>query len=264
MNRRAYFAWLDELVGWATAHPTVVGLVAVGSTAATDRQPDEFSDHDLFVVTQRGAATGLRSDLSWLPESQRIVMVHNETEHGRGVVYEDGHLVEVAVFDEDEMGLVNLNAYRVLVDQADLEPRLAAIADRTAAAAVANDADGTYRFQTFIEQLIVGLNRCARGEVLSANQRIRGDAATALVSLLGDQLPSEHRRQLDNLDPHRRFERAHPELGEQVMAALDADLRAAASSMLSIAERHLGGRVAVATPAAFGAVKTVIAATTSP
>jgi len=262
MNDAAYVDWVDELTRWAVGHSDVVGLVAVGSTAGTDHLPDEFSDHDMFVVTRRGAAAALRGDLGWLPHADRIVMIHAETEHGRGVVYDDGHLVEMAVFDDDEIGLVKLNAYRVLVDLADLEARLALIAERTAAGAAADDPDGSYRFHTFVEQLVVGLNRCARGEVLSANHRIRGDATTALIGLLGEFVPSEHRAHRDNLDPHRRFEQAHPDLAARIAAALESPVPVVATRLLTIAEEQLAGRLAAATRAAFDAVRSVVVTTT--
>jgi hypothetical protein len=81
MDRVTYHAWIDQLTGWATSAPDVIGLVAVGSTSRTSDQPDEHSDHDLFVVTLDDAAAGRRADLSWLPHAKRIVMVHVRDHH---------------------------------------------------------------------------------------------------------------------------------------------------------------------------------------
>ena len=62
MNPADYRRFLAELTVWADAHPDVLGLVALGSTAGTTHQPDEWSDHDVWLVTVDGTAAGLRDD----------------------------------------------------------------------------------------------------------------------------------------------------------------------------------------------------------
>jgi len=89
------FPAMSDLLG--TSEPAVIGLIAVGSTAAVTHHPDEWSDHDVFVVTTAGASAGLLEDPSWLPDAGRIVMWHTETPDGRAAVYDDGHLIELAV-----------------------------------------------------------------------------------------------------------------------------------------------------------------------
>ncbi|MFP5335242.1 MAG: hypothetical protein ACLGIV_08005 [Actinomycetes bacterium] len=94
MERAGYHALTAELVRWARTRDDVIGVVGVGSTAGTAREPDEWSDHDVFVVTVDGAAEALRADLSWLPYPERHAVRYAETQHGRGVLYDDGHLVK--------------------------------------------------------------------------------------------------------------------------------------------------------------------------
>ena len=65
--------------------------------------------------------------------------------------------------------------------------------------------------------MIVGINRNARGEHVSANARMRGQALELLASLVRDLVPAEPDAALDNLDPHRRFELAHPEIGRRLV-----------------------------------------------
>lgn len=114
-----------DLVAWAVSESAVMGLIAVGSTAAMPHDPDEWSDHDVFVVTIAGASAGLLEDPSWLPDSERIVMWHNETADGRAAVYDGGHLIELAVFEDLSLPPLSVNDYRVLVDKADLTARFA-------------------------------------------------------------------------------------------------------------------------------------------
>ena len=71
----------------------------------------------------------------------------------------------------------------------------------------AADPDGTERFAVFAQQIIVGINRNARGEHLSASARVRGQALELLASLVARPRPAANpMRALDNLDPQRRFE----------------------------------------------------------
>ena len=169
-------------------------MVALGSTAATDHRPDRYSDHDLFVVTVDGAAQALRDDVGWLPDAHRIALCHTETRHGRGVVYDDGHLVEIAVFEPGELHVCRVNAFRVLHDTGDVAAWITALASTTTAAQAAADPDGTERFAAFVQQMIVGINRNARGEHVSANARLRGQALELLLSLLRDLVPADPTR----------------------------------------------------------------------
>ena len=124
MDRPTYIRFADALVDTLAARPDVVGLVAVGSFATG---PDEYSDHDFFVVVRPGEQEAFRRDLSWLPDAERIALSFRETEHGLKVVYDDGHLLEFAVFDEEELGLAKVNRYRVLLDRAEVGRRMAEV-----------------------------------------------------------------------------------------------------------------------------------------
>ena len=73
MQRDQYDRFLAVLTEWAEGDPRVLGLVVLGSTAGVGRRPDEWSDHDFFVVSRDGAADELRADRSWLPDADRIV-----------------------------------------------------------------------------------------------------------------------------------------------------------------------------------------------
>ncbi len=61
---------------------------------------------------------------------------------------------------------------------------------------------------------------------------------------------SRTRAPLDSLDPHRRFERVHPELAARVDAALRLDAENAARTLLDLAEQTLGERADFPTEAA--------------
>ena len=235
MDAATYRRFGEHLRSWAEAHPDVIGLVAVGSMAEQGRMPDEWSDHDFWVVTNDTAADTIRDDPSWLPDADRIVLVYAETEHGRNVIYDDGHLIEQAVFKDSELEIARANDYRVLVDKAGIEDRMVAISRSTAATQSAVDFDTT--FGRFIGQLVIGLTRCGRGELLSADSMIRKWAMENLLTLLGQVSPPEKVDLLDNLDPRRRFEAAFPVLGTRLAEA--PTLPETATVMLDIAEEYL-------------------------
>jgi hypothetical protein len=153
------------------------------------------------VVTVDGAAHALRDDVGWLPDSHRIALCHADTEHGRGVLYDDGHLVE---------------------------------------------------------QVIVGVSRHARGERLSANERVSGQALAHLLGLIRDFVPTERPAAVDNLDAHRRFELAHPELGRRLDDALEGPLTELASLLVDIAERYVAPRLAIETARPLAALRMVL------
>jgi hypothetical protein len=134
-----YQRFIEDMVAWAVGEPTVIGLIAVGSTAALTHDPDEWSDHDVFVITTAGASAGLLRNPSWLPDAERVVMWHTETVDGRAAVYDDGHLVELAVFEAANVPSLSVNDYRVLVDKSDLTARLAALKRDTTLRAAEND-----------------------------------------------------------------------------------------------------------------------------
>lgn len=212
----------------------VVGVVALGSTAATVRQPDQWSDHDMFVITTNGSARAMREDLSWLPDPERIVWVLRETEHGRAVLYDDAHLVELAVFDDDELDVAKVNDYAVVLDRAGIELRMADLAERTSSELAARNAPDA--FGELLKQLVVGVSRHARGELLSANERVRGSAARALIRLIRAHVPPAADGPVDNLDAARRLELSHPELAQRLARSMEQPVLRTVEEMIDIVE----------------------------
>jgi hypothetical protein len=149
MHPDDYRRFTSELTRWAQSRADVLGLVAVGSTADASHAPDQWSDHDVFVVTAPGVAAALRDDLSWLPDAERIVMVLADTEHGGCVVYDDGHMIEMAALDEDELHVLSVNDHRVLLDRGGIAAQIATLADHTATRVSTADPSGSHRRDTF-------------------------------------------------------------------------------------------------------------------
>jgi len=238
----AYEAFTESLRVRLEEDPRVLGLVALGSMARQDYEPDRWSDHDFFVITRSGEQEAFRGDRSWLPRSDRIVLSYRETPHGVKELYDDGHLVEFAVFDLEQLRLARVNRYRVLLDRADVGRRLADLAAGTAAGGEAR-ADDAWLLGQFLTALLSGAARFARGERMSGRLLVESHAMSPLLILLTRHVPSGRRDLSDNLDPFRRFELVHPALGRELDAILRRETPAAALGLLDLARRELGGRI---------------------
>jgi len=235
MDRSAYDAFTRALSATLAGDPRVVGLVALGSMSGDGFPPDAFSDHDFFVVTTSGLQESFRTDLAWLPGADRAALLHRETRHGLKVVLEDGHLLEFAVFDLDELLVARANRYAVLLDRGGVAARMAEVAARPAD--VPSD---RWLCGQLLGNLLVGGGRAARGELLSARQYVAGHATGHLLRLLVRHVAADEAVPLDDLDPFRRFERAFPRLGGELNAALSRDPLEAALALLDLAQREVG------------------------
>ncbi|HEY0141935.1 MAG TPA: hypothetical protein VGF48_13635 [Thermoanaerobaculia bacterium] len=225
-----YHAFTRELVDSLSANGSILGIVALGSMAERNgRTPDRFSDHDFFVITEE--AEPLRSSTEWLPEPQTIVLWFRETAHGCKAIYEDGHLIEYAVFTPDELQLARVNDYRVLLDRERIEERMAGLA-----ALPSPSVDREYLRGMFLSHILVAATRAQRGELLSARFMLT-HAMRFLVQLVGGGP--------DNLDPLRRF--SHFNKGEEIERAMQQEITAAARALLMIYVARFGDDTATAT-----------------
>lgn len=248
MDSESYERFTRDLQNRLEADPRVLGLVALGSTARRDHLPDRWSDHDFFVVVASGMQEAFRSNLGWLPRNDEVALSFRETAHGLKVVFRDGHLIEFAVFDPDELALARVNRYRVLFDRERIAERLARAAEATAAGATPSSDE--WLAGQFLTNLLVGVGRHRRGERLSGRQLVTKSALAHLVPLLTRHVGSPEAAKLDDLDPPRRFETAFPLLGRRLDAALRLDTPAAALALLDIAVDELPGRIPPAAAAA--------------
>lgn len=230
-----FLAYSQALTDSLEARAEVVGLVFLGS-AADHSRVDEWSDHDFFVITEDGEAEGLRQDLSWLPRQSEIAIAPRETAHGLKVVYEDGQVLEFAVFEDRELEIAAANAFSVAIDKSNIQKRMTAIAERSKPKPV--NVETT--FELFLCQLLIGVGRARRGETLIASQHVRSWAITAAVTLLREWVKpasgTEHKT--DNLNGLRRFEQQYPELGERLEEITQLPVEASAKELLHLLQQY--------------------------
>jgi hypothetical protein len=201
--------------------------------ADRDYSPDEWSDHDFFLITLPGEQEGLRQDLRWLPDHERIVFSFRETEHGLRVLYGDGHMLEFAVFDVEEIALAGVNRFRVLFDRGGVEAATLHVRDHPRP-----QHHDDHLFGMVLAAALVAVGRGRRGEALSAAFLITW-GLTYLTRLLARVLPTENASILDSFDSLRRFERAYPALGEELASAVRLAPPEAALRLLAVLEREV-------------------------
>jgi len=232
MRPDRFAAYLDRLVAGVADDDRVIGVVGLGSTARGRRDPDRWSDHDVWLVTMPGAAEWFRTTPGWLPDADRIVLFFRETAHGVGVLYDDGHLVEFAAFEPDELSEARVNDYAVLLDKELVAARMGVVRRATEAEGAPDPHALAGRFLT---ALVVAVGRHRRGERLSGRHFLAGvavDHLLRLAALLDEPaVPAG-----DDLDARRRVECTHPVLAAALGEAVHQDTETAALGLLSAGE----------------------------
>lgn len=230
MDLNDYRRYTATLAADLEHDPRVLGLVSLGSMAECGRMPDEFSDHDFFVIVHPGEQTWFRKNAAWLPDAASIVLFFAETPHGCKAVYESGHLVEFAIFDPDEIGVARVNDYRVLLDHERIGERMAAVSKVTAAQPAAEE---RWLVGQFLTNLLVAALRARRGEVISGRSML-ASAVRQFAQLVPVRQKPERAAALDNLDPLRRFERAYPQMASELETASRCGVLEAAARLIAL------------------------------
>jgi len=241
VNIDEYNAFTNTLLDNLEADPRVLGLIAVGSMAQRDTRPDEWSDHDFFVVVPPGLQEQLRTEVDWIPDRRSVIFQFRETAHGVKVLYEQGHMIEFAVFDPDELYLARVNQFRILLDRSDLARRMEEISTATSEWSRSRLQDNDYLLGQILTGILVAHGRWVRGEKLSARACLINQVVPQVVRMLVKYRLADAPEVLDNIDPLRRFELGYGTLGTTLNHLLDQPLPAAASGLLEFVEEELAG-----------------------
>ena len=238
MNIEEYRDFTIQLKLNCQKNERIVGLVSAGSMAEIDYAPDQWSDHDFFVVAKDNQQEFLKKDLSWLPDHHNIVYQFPESQHGVKAIYRNFHLIEFAIFDEKELKEARVNRYRVLVDKTGVAEIMASIARETIEF-VEKGINPGQAMVHFISNIWVGYGRYHRGERLSAHEFVKFYSLLNLLKLIQTYHPGTKPELLDNLNPFRRFELCYPQIGAELNEAILLDTPKTCKQFLYIAEKYL-------------------------
>lgn len=235
MNTADFLNFRELLKNCLKQFDFVTGLAFVGSAAETSRA-DEWSDHDFFVFTTKGQAETLRQVQTWLPDHTEIALFVRETEHGLKVIYNNGHVLEFAVFEED-WELSGVNSFDILIDKAATKERLEAARVRS----IPMPIDVDREFSLFLANLLIGVGRFRRGENLSARQFINNYCLNSVVRLVTTLCPASpgFENSSDNQNLFRRFELRFPKLAQDLESIQLTDLETGARQLLELVIENL-------------------------
>ena len=233
--RAEFEDYLARLTQVARDADDVVGLVGMGSTAELWRV-DEWSDHDFAWMVQPGAQDRYRYDLGWLPDAEHIALSVVEHHGGIKVIYDNGHVLEFGMATLDSLQQWFGYAVEIYVDKGGVAD---AVAGMVAKPLPEGPIDVPRAMRLIMTQLLIGVGRARRGELLTAGLNIRTEAVGHLLVALANTRAGDAAR-LDTLEPRRRFEFVHPELAARIEAAIRLSPEDAARALLDLAEEQLG------------------------
>lgn len=234
--RTRFEQYLEAVADRLRTDPRVIGLVGMGSTAERHRV-DEWSDHDLAIVTLPGHQEELRRERTWLPDAEHLVLDVVEWHGGGKLVFDDGRVVEFGVATPDELATWNVHHHDVLFDRGGVAEAVAVAVARSPRNA---DAGLGSSLALVIAHTHIGAGKAARGERLAASTALRGDAITYLLTALAVISPPDARA--DHLDPRRRLEQSHPAIAAALIAAMRAEELELARQLLDLTESLFGDR----------------------
>lgn len=223
-----FVRYQQQLTESVAVRPEVLGLMFAGS-AANLKRADEFSDQDFYLIVTDEAAEAYRQDLSWLPNHEQILLAPRETEHGLKVLYQDGTMLEFAVFSDSELDShLAPPESRVVFDRGGIGQRIAAIRFSTT-----EPFDLRRELELMLSLIHIGIGRYRRGEVIAASQHINSYALNHLLGIIRELQPRKGSSE-DALNRFRRFELDYPELSERVLPVLQLDPLQSAAEQLQL------------------------------
>jgi hypothetical protein len=220
-----FLKYQERLVACVSQRSDVLGLMFAGSSANLARA-DKYSDHDFYLIVEDQVAEKYRQELDWLPDSEDILLRPRETQHGLKVMYKDGRLLEFAVFADSELDSQIAPPDRaVAFDRGGIADRIEAIGLKETSKFNVED-----ELALFLTLVHIGLGRARRGEIVAANQHIKGYAVNHLVGIIRNS--TGDKANADALNRYRRFELDRPEEATAIGKALDLPAEQAAAELI--------------------------------
>ncbi|WP_225753913.1 hypothetical protein [Actinotalea sp. Marseille-Q4924] len=197
---------LDRIGAALAADGRALALLGLGSVGLERDRLDRWSDLDFFVVVGPGAKGPMIEDLSWLTGVAPVAYAFRNTPDGYKLLYRDGVLCELAVFEPHELPGIPFAAGRVVWAQEGFDTTLLRPV-RTAPAPP--PVDVAWATGEALTALYVGLGRYHRGERLAAARLVQSHAVDRVLEIAASvEMPTA--APVDPFAPERRAERRLP------------------------------------------------------
>jgi hypothetical protein len=206
MTPAALLERLDAIGRALAVRPDALGLLGLGSVGIETERLDAQSDLDFFVIVRPGAKARYIGSLDWLVAARPMIWHFQNTVDGHKGLMDDGVFCEFAVFEPQELEHIPFAPGRWVWRRDELDLGLAKPRVPLPAADLPDEA---WLVGEALSNLIVGLQRLARGETLAAMRMIQGHAVDRLLQLAEWRAYTMGR---DLFSLERRVEQRHPAL----------------------------------------------------
>jgi hypothetical protein len=167
------------------ARDDALALLALGSVGVETERLDAWSDLDFFVLVRKGAKPRYLAQLDWLAAAHPVAWHFPNTVDGHKALMADGVFCEFAVFELHELAAIPYAPGRWVWRRDDVDEALARSPRPLPAPPTADWLVGEA-----LSNLVVGLQRHARGERLAALRLVQVFALDRLLEFLEQREPA--------------------------------------------------------------------------
>jgi hypothetical protein len=170
---------LASLARVLSTRDDALALLALGSVGIETARLDAWSDLDFFVLVRDGAKGRYIANLDWLAAAHPVSWHFQNTVDGHKALMADGVFCEFAVFEIHELGRIPYAPGRVVWRRDELDEGLARPTQPLPA-----QSNADWLIGEALSNLIVGLQRHARGEKLAAMRMIQVHALDRVLEFM--------------------------------------------------------------------------------
>jgi lincosamide nucleotidyltransferase B/F len=156
-----------------------LALLGLGSVGIETHRLDAFSDLDFFVLVKDGAKHRYLSNLDWLAAAHPLAWHFQNTVDGHKALMTDGVFCEFAVFEVHELGRIPYAPGRFVWRRDEVDEALA-----TSAQTPPGRHGADWLVGEALANLMIGLQRHARGEKLAAMRAVQVHALDRVLEFL--------------------------------------------------------------------------------
>lgn len=244
-------ARLEALAAALSRRDDALALLALGSVGRETERIDAWSDLDFFVLVRDGAKPRYLDSLDWLAEAHPLVWHYRNTSDGHKALMADGVFCEFAVFELCELAGIPYSRGRFVWRRDEVDPALA-----EPRRALPTPSDEAWLVGEALSNLLIGLQRNARGERLAAMRLIQVAALDRLLELRERRVAVDAGVPRDAFNIDRRVERRQAGAADALPALAAGYTKNAASALAILAELE---RVAEVRPRLAAEIRTLAA-----